>query len=146
MSTVQICMCGLHLYAWWFFIRARLLNLLNRLIPQSGKQMHHCCPVSDKIVKMPACSRASLISRYLPRYCKSITYSSHRLQHRFVTSSLAIKSLSSSFYASSSPQLTLNPFTPFINVLFLLPVYSSSLSNLIFLFWSEQAKLQQSGQ
>lgn len=39
-SPMEICMHWLHLYAW-DYLSMRLLHLLNRLVPQPGKEMHH---------------------------------------------------------------------------------------------------------
>lgn len=39
-SPMEICMYWLHLYAW-DYLSTRLLHLLNRLVPQPGKEMHH---------------------------------------------------------------------------------------------------------
>lgn len=110
-------------------------------LPQLGAEMHHRCTVSDETPKTPACSGTSLIQRDPLRYCESIIFSLHG-SLQFVTSSLAILPL---FFSSSpSPQLPHNPFNvspPSITFLLLLPVHSPSLSDLIFLLWSEQVRL-----
>lgn len=80
------------------FIPVCLLHLLNRRAPRRGKQIHHRCTISDEILKMPACSVASLILRYLAWYCQSIIYSLQwflRVYHVFSCDSAVLLLLSS---------------------------------------------------
>lgn len=119
---MQICMYWLHLYAW-DYLSTRLLHLLNRLVPQPGKEMHHWDTVSDKTPKVPAGSCASLIQRYLLSYCESILFSSRRLQ--FVTPALVILQLTSSSHLILSLCHTLQHLSLSSSS----PLYSSTFSN-----------------